>query len=87
MEEGPVRTLCLHQSFQHRAQCLVLNWFSVWKNGSQGGKERENEGRKEGGGMERGQVLALPMKIWGTHIEYFQLANVNPKKKSAYKMG
>ena len=40
MKEGPARTVCLHQSFQHRAQCLVLNWFSC------GGMEAK-EGNRE----------------------------------------
>lgn len=43
-------------------------------------EKRENEGRQEGGG---GRVIVeiLPTKTLGTHIEYFQLANVNQKKK------
>lgn len=45
-KERPPTTVCLHRTSQHVAQCLLPNCFTVWKGGSQGGKERGSDGRE-----------------------------------------
>lgn len=82
MKEGPARTVCLHQSFQHRAQCLILNWFSC--GGMEAKEEVENEeGRREEEGMESRQVLETfaHEDLRNSVLSIFNLQMSIPQKK------
>lgn len=85
VKEGPARTVCLHQSFQHRAQCLVLNWFSCGgMEAKEGNRERGKEGaRRDGEQPSIGDIAHEDLR--NSILSIFNLQMSIPPK-SAYKI-